>query len=76
MEYECKLVSARTLTKGLLNMQRPLCTTCVNRTCTNPIVDKKLSIMGVIHTSRMFQSCDRFFFVVQCDGYMGANDEV
>jgi len=76
MEYECKIIPATRLTKGVISMQKPLCTHCVNKTCTNPIIDQKISIMGVVNTSRLFKSGDRFFFVTQCDGFLGVGDEI
>jgi len=74
MEYECQLMSANKLTKGILNMRKPLCTRCRNRSCSNPIVNQKIAIMGVVHTSRLYSSGDRFFFVVRCDGFTEVNE--
>jgi len=79
MEYECQLVSANRLNKGIINMQKPLCTRCKNKSCTNPIIYQKMSIMGVVHTSRLYSLGDRFFFVTKCDGFVseeGGEDEI
>jgi hypothetical protein len=75
MEYECQIVSATKLANGVMNVKQPLCTGCFNKTCTNPIVYKKVSVMGIVHTSRMFQSGDRLFFVTKCDGFVGVNSD-
>lgn len=73
MEYDCHIVSATKLVNGLMDVQKPLCTHCVNKSCTNPIVEKKISVIGIVHTTRMFQSGDRLFFVTKCDGFVGAS---
>ena len=76
MQYECQLISASRLTKGVLNTLKPLCTSCKNNSCTNPIADKKISIMGVVHTARLFNIGDKFFFVTKCDGFVGDGNEI
>ena len=75
MEYECQLVSANRLSKGILDLQKPLCTRCHNKSCTNNIVDKKIAIMGVVHTAKLYNIGERFYFVVKCDGFMKEPDD-
>lgn len=75
MEYECKLSPASTLDSGILNLKRPLCTNCKNSNCSNPIIEKKISIMGVIYTTKLFNIGNSYFFVNQCDGYLKGDDD-
>ena len=73
MEYDCHMVSSMKLVGGMMDIKKPLCTSCYNKSCTNPIVVKKVSVMGIVHTSKLYQSGQRMFFVVKCDGFVGAN---
>ena len=75
MDYECRIVSASKLHSGNMKVMKPLCTSCVNKNCTNSIVDNKVSIRGIIHTSRLYSSGSRLFFVLDCDGFRKKDDD-
>ncbi|MFW5891113.1 MAG: hypothetical protein ACOCUI_02740 [bacterium] len=69
MEYECQVKPVRSLEKGIANLKKPLCTRCSNTSCTNPIIEKKISIFGINYTTKLLQSADRMFFVISCEGF-------
>jgi len=75
MEYDCQIVSAQSLLVDYNKVLPPLCSTCVNNGCSNPIVDHKVSVVGKIHTSRLYKVGGHYFQVMQCEGYRGEIDE-
>ena len=69
MEYDCQLLLASKLQVGFNKVATPLCTHCQNRGCTNPIVDKKVSVFGKIMSTRLYEAGGSSFMVVACEGY-------
>ena len=76
MEYDCQILLANKVQAGFNKVARPLCTSCVNKGCTNPIVDTKISVFGKIMSSRMYQAGGTYFMVIQCDGYQSPEIEI
>ena len=74
MEYECQIQLASKIQAGFNKVVRPLCTSCCNRGCTNPIVDTKIAVFGKVMSSRLYQTGDTYFMVVQCDGYQAPEE--
>ena len=72
MEYDCQIVLANKIQAGFTKVARPLCTNCTNRGCTNPIVNKKISVFGKIMSTRLYDSGYGHFMVVSCEGYQPA----
>jgi hypothetical protein len=75
MEYECELVLADRMCVDFNKTIRPLCTSCVNIGCSNPIVDKKISVFGTVMTTQLYETGTASFFVMGCDGYQPADGE-
>jgi len=75
MQFDCKVVSVNKLTSRVFGTIQPLCSKCKNKSCTNPIVDKKISLMGIVYTARLYQLGERFYIVSHCDGYMRENED-
>jgi len=75
MEYECRVVSASSIEATFNKVVSPLCSRCINRTCTNPISEKKMSVFGKVHTTRLYQMGTAFFMVVECDGFFCKDNE-
>jgi len=75
MEYECKIMPATRIYADFNKVIKPLCSTCVNHGCENPIVEHKISVFGVIQTTRLYKTGTHMFQVTECDGYRGELDE-
>ena len=74
-EYECQLLLASKVYSDYNKVIRPLCSTCTNESCMNPIVDCKVSVYGKIVSSRLYKTANSEFFVVSCEGYRGEEVE-
>jgi hypothetical protein len=75
MEYECQVISASSLTSTFNKVVSPLCSKCKNVNCTNPIVEKKISVFGKVHTTRLFNGGHGLFVVTKCDGFLEEGEE-
>ena len=71
MEYECQLVVANRVLTDFNKVIRPLCSSCTNTACSNPVYNKKISVFGQIYSGRVYTSGSLDFFVTACDGYRG-----
>ena len=69
MDFECKTVS---LSRPILNSEgamQPLCNTCTQVDCNNPIRKKKISIFGKMEEWQVYMVGSQAYQVVQCTGY-------
>lgn len=70
MKYEVKLVPiAKTLTTPI-GVVEPLCQSCENKSCSNPIETTKVSVFGINKQLRLYVSNNKPQVVVQCEGYI------
>lgn len=69
MEYKCKTISINKLTATPVGFVMPLCQTCKTVDCTNPIEKKRVAVVGVIRTLKIFSKGVSQGFVVKCNGY-------
>jgi len=76
MEYECEIVPANKILTGFNKVVNPLCSSCTNTGCTNPIVEKKVSVFGQVKTSRLYDMGTMSYYVVRCDGYFKERDDL
>ena len=76
MEYECSITPINKLYSNYNKMITPLCTKCKNKGCSNPIMQKKISIMGIVYTTKLYCSGNFFFFVTNCDGFSEMEDDI
>jgi len=54
----------------------PLCTRCKSQDCSHNIVNKKVSIYGIVDEYRLYNRGGNFYIVVGCDGFVdGASVE-
>ena len=75
MEDECEIILANKLLVGFNKVATPLCTGCANAGCSNPIVDKKISVFGKVMSTRLYQTGGSTFMVVKCEGYQPMHQE-
>jgi hypothetical protein len=75
VEYDCQIILATKILTDFNKVVKPLCSTCTNHSCTNPISEKKISVFGQVYTGRLFCSGDSYFMVTRCDGYRGETIE-
>ena len=68
--YPVKLSSMAKLPVGPGGVMRPLCDSCVNKECGNPIELVDISIFGVQQNMRMYRSGSNLMAVAACEGYM------
>jgi len=56
---------------GQSQIIKPLCTTCENIQCDNPIIEKKVSVFGRVGTVKIYQMSENDMYLVKsCPGYM------
>ena len=70
MEFECRTQS---INRPILNdkgAMEPLCNTCVQAECSNPIKKKSISIFGKIVKWNVFVSGNQAYQVINCSGYL------
>jgi len=70
MEYQCKMISVKSLTVTPVGFVLPLCDSCKTKDCTNPIESKKFSILGVVRRARLYNRGIEPRMVVDCEGYI------
>lgn len=75
MEYDCEIVLANKVYTDFNKVIRPLCSSCSNHACTNPVKEKKISVFGQVYTGRLFYNGDSYFVVTSCEGYRGIKQE-
>ena len=74
-EYDCQVVLASKIHAGFNKFQQPLCSSCINRGCTNTIVEEKISVFGIIHTTKLLKTYNATFMVVDCEGYIREDED-
>ena len=74
MEFECKLKPIIKI-ENEEDLKGPLCSKCFNAECTNPIVDKKISLFGVIHSTKLYKANNTYYSVTECNGFQEVEDE-
>jgi len=75
VEYDCEIILANKIYTDFNKVVRPLCSSCTNHSCTNPVKEKKVSVFGKIYTGRFFYNGDTFFVVTSCEGYRGIQED-
>jgi len=70
MDYPCvKLVLAKQML-GPNGIIEPLCNSCTQIDCTNPIRKKTVSILGVNKEWHLFMEGTKAYQIVGCEGYI------
>lgn len=69
MEYHCKTMPVDKLIAGPAGFVTPLCENCKTEDCTNPIEQKKISIVGMKKLMKLYVRGDTSHFVVACQGF-------
>ena len=70
MEFECVTVSIMKPVINSKGVMKPLCNTCTQTECTNPIRKKLVSIFGRNEEWEVFCAGSQAYQVVQCIGYL------
>lgn len=69
-KYKVKLMSMAKLPVGPGGVHMPLCESCLNKECGNPISFVDISIFGVVEKIKLHKSGSGFMAVINCEGYM------
>jgi hypothetical protein len=70
MEYECKIFPVTSLQTTFNKTISPLCSKCKNINCSNPIENKKISIFGKVHNTKLYSYGTSYYIVYECDGFL------
>lgn len=70
MEYDCQAVPMDKLAVGPKGVEEPLCNSCANPDCSNPIRSKTVNVLGVPKPWRLWVVGNMVRQVVQCKGYI------
>lgn len=68
--YKVKLISIAKLPVGPSGVNLPLCESCKNKECGNPISLVDVSVFGVSQKIKLYKSGSSLYGVYNCDGYM------
>ena len=76
MKYHCQLQSLVNIksmsdSQGILESK---CDSCKRLDCTNPIVFKNVSVLGMNKKMKLYQSASKISLVVQCNGFTEKED--
>lgn len=74
MKYKCRLIPMKQLVISPTGFVMPICNKCNTRDCTNPIENKKISILGVVKDIRVYSSGVEEQFVIDCMGFSTSNE--
>jgi len=69
-QYKVKLSSMAKLPVGPGGVQMPLCESCVNKECGNPVSLVDISVFGVLQKVKLYKSGSSFMAVTNCEGFM------
>lgn len=75
MKYDCKLFSLSDLPVGPFGLIMSCCDRCCNQDCSNPIVNKDVSLFGVVKSEKVFMKATGFYIVADCEGFMPCEEE-
>lgn len=70
MEFPCQTIPIDKLIIDTSGVARPLCNSCIQTECTNPIRIVTLSIMGVPQKYRVWTRNSIVRYVIGCQGYL------
>jgi len=68
--YKAKHIPLDKLPVSINGVAEPLCESCANRDCSNPIRPCKVSVFGVTKVRKCYVSNNSPSFVVQCEGFI------
>lgn len=75
IHYKVKLLSMTKLPVGPGGVVSPLCDSCVNRECGNPVSLVNITVFGIEKKTRLHRSGSSFMAVANCEGYIHSNKE-
>lgn len=70
MEFNCQTVPVERLLVDHNGVKQPLCNSCLQTECSNPIKTQTISIMGVPQKWRVWALNNAVRQVIQCVGYI------
>lgn len=70
MEFECITTPVLRPVLNSKGVTEPLCNTCAQSDCSNPIKSKQISVFGKIEKWNVLVSGNQAYQVVTCTGYM------
>lgn len=69
MEYKCKSIQLLKLIPTRRGYLGPLCDNCKTADCSNPIEQRKVSVMGVTRPMKVLVKGKNIFIVAACEGH-------
>ena len=70
-KYECKTVPLTKLVVTPVGPLTPLCNTCINKNCGNPVEEKSVSVFGKVEKHKIYsRSGIDMRIVIECKGYI------
>jgi len=67
MKYKCRTIPFSKLLVTPIGLVEPLCNRCKSPDCSNPILKKQVSIMGVAKTYRLYSRGSEMCAVIECE---------
>ena len=72
---KCKKIPVDRLLVGPTGIVDPLCQSCINRHCGNPIEPMDISIMGITRKWWLYKSGNNVTAVIECEAYQKSLEE-
>jgi len=68
--YKARTISLAQLTVTTKGLIRPLCNSCKNKDCENPIEEKEVWVFGFKEQMKCYCVSSNIDIVINCDGYV------
>ena len=69
MQYRCKTIALTKLIATPKGFVQPLCAFCKTGDCTNPIENRKVSVLGIMKQIKVFSRTEESNIVISCEGF-------
>jgi len=76
IHHKVKLMSIAKLPVGPGGVVPPLCDSCVNEECGNPVSLVNITIFGIERKTKLHKSGASLMAVVNCEGYIHSNTDI
>lgn len=75
IHHKVKLLSMAKLPVGPGGVVAPLCDSCINKECGNPVSLVSITIFGIEKKTRLHKSGGSLMAVANCEGYIHSNKD-
>jgi hypothetical protein len=75
MEYDVQTITIDNLPLSHKGALEPLCNTCVQESCTNPVRSRTISVFGEVREWRLLGTYGQHHMVISCAGFVSPDED-